>query len=216
MATRVSKVRSSRVPRRILHDACSIEGTFADAHLTDAIKQLAADSGTDPKVKRQLVSVLIAWRRQFEGDPSMSHVANLYKSVPQTHSSVVHAKAAQEHQENEYERRKREEREAKEEAKRKSKQAKIDDKQRREDEERRRKDKGKRHEPFDFEKEKPNVLNSIAETSQAANNLINALTVSTAYFKWLCILTTHLSLLIPSTRACKRTRGCRNAWRRRN
>ena len=32
--------------------------------------------------------------------------------------------------------------------------------------------------PFNFEKEKPQILQTIAEASQAANNLVNALTVS--------------------------------------
>lgn len=114
----------------------------------------------------------------------MSLVANLYKSVPHSgsvsHSRVVQPAAAD--QEAEWERRRREEREAKEEAKRKSKEAKeaakMEEKRKREEELRQRmaKDKRKRP-PFDFEKEKPQILQAIAETSQAANNLVNALTV---------------------------------------
>jgi LAS seventeen-binding protein 5 len=46
--------------------------------LTDAIKQLAADSTTDQKVKKKLVAVLASWHSQFKDDPSMSVVAGLY------------------------------------------------------------------------------------------------------------------------------------------
>lgn len=118
----------------------------------------------------------------------MTLVANLYKSVSPNARSSQNTSALQsmtgnigaELQENEADRRRREERDAKEEAKRKAKQAKVDEKARREEEARRRANQGKtkKRTPFDFEKEKPNVLNSIAETSQAANNLVNALTVS--------------------------------------
>ncbi|EJD03661.1 uncharacterized protein FOMMEDRAFT_82732 [Fomitiporia mediterranea MF3/22] len=144
--------------------------TFADGQLTDAIKNLVADPGTDPKVKRKLISVLGSWHRQFEGTPSMSLVANLYKSVP-------HAAPAKATMylgvpvESDYERRKREEREAKEEAKRKAK----EEKRRKEEEARQRK--RRQREPFVFEKEKPQILQAIAETSQASNNLVNALTL---------------------------------------
>lgn len=114
----------------------------------------------------------------------MSLVANLYKSVPHS-GSVSHSRIAQPgivEQESEWERRRREEREAKEDSKRKAKEAKevakAEEKRRKEEELRQRtvKDKRKRP-PFDFEKEKPVILQSIAETSQAANNLVNALTV---------------------------------------
>ena len=125
----------------------------------------------------------------------MTLVANLYKSVPHGRSGTAQSSNAlqamtgnigAELAESEAERRRREEREAKEEAKRRAKQAKVDEKMRREEESRRKldqqgkdkdRDRAKRRAPFDFEKEKPNVLNSIAETSQAANNLVNALTV---------------------------------------
>ena len=56
--------------------------TFADGQLTDAIKHIASDPSTDARVRKKLVSVLASWHRQFEGDPKMSLVANLYRSVP--------------------------------------------------------------------------------------------------------------------------------------
>lgn len=126
-----------------------------------------ADPTTDPKVKRKLIGVLGSWRRQFEGDPRMSLVANLYKATPRPAPPrpVVMP-------ENGYEQRKREEREAKQEAKRKSKEEK-----RRKEEEARQRASRRNRPPFNFEKEKPQILQTVAETSQAANNLVNALTV---------------------------------------
>lgn len=135
---------------------------------------MVSDPTTDPMVKRKLVGVLMSWHKEFEGDPRMSLVANLYKSVPHVSSG----KATQP-QESEYERRKREEKEAKEEAKRKAK----EDKLKREEESRRAMQQKKKRPPFDFEKEKPLILQTIAEASQAANNLINALTASAFFAK---------------------------------
>ena len=52
-----------------------------DAQLIDAIKLLAADPGLEPKVRRKLTSVLASWYHEFKGDPSMSTIANLYKTT---------------------------------------------------------------------------------------------------------------------------------------
>ncbi|KAL5494963.1 hypothetical protein ACEPAI_425 [Sanghuangporus weigelae] len=142
--------------------------TFADGQLTDAIKNLVADPTTDPKVKRKLIGVLGSWHRQFEGNARMSLVANLYKSVP--HAAPPRPVVSP--VETDYERRKHEEREAKVEAKRKSKEEK-----RRKEEEARQRASRRNRPPFNFEKEKPQILQTIAETSQAANNLVNALTL---------------------------------------
>ena len=66
-------------------------------------------------MKRKLVSILAAWHKQFQNDPHMSPVANLYKSVPQARPAPTGPPP-----ESLYDKRKREEREAKE-AKRKAK-----------------------------------------------------------------------------------------------
>ncbi|CDO75490.1 hypothetical protein BN946_scf184935.g26 [Trametes cinnabarina] len=108
----------------------NFQTSFADHQLTDALKNLAADPGTD--------------------------------------------------QDTEYLERKRREEEAKkkrEEEKRKAKEEK--ERRKREEEERRRKaaqPKTKRK-PFNFEQEKPQILTAIANASQAANNLVNAMTL---------------------------------------
>ncbi|KAJ8083739.1 hypothetical protein PM082_002505 [Marasmius tenuissimus] len=69
----------------------------------------------------------------------------------------------------------------KDEAKRKAKQEKEEarERQRREEEERRKqKNKPKtKRQPFNFEQEKPKVLGSIVEASQASSNLVNAITL---------------------------------------
>lgn len=50
---------------------------------------LANDSGTDPKVKKKLLSVLASWHQQFKDDPSMSFVANLFGQVRPHHAAPV-------------------------------------------------------------------------------------------------------------------------------
>lgn len=142
--------------------------TFADGQLTDAIKHLVTDPGTDQHVKRKLISILIAWHKQFQNDPHMSLVANLYKTVPSSRPVPVNTGPPPE---SAYDKRKREEKEAKE-SKRK---AKEEERLKRE-QELARAQRNKRT-PFNFEKEKPQILQAIAETSQSANNLLNALTV---------------------------------------
>lgn len=166
--------------------------TFADGQMTDAIKQLATDPTTDLKVKKKLMSVLASWHAQFKDDPSMSLVAGLYKqykpadrrsrSRDVTHDADVQAMLRQQAETD----KRKKEKEEKEAAKRNAKEAARDAKEKaRRDEEkarkdaeeaRRRKNRPKRA-PFDFEKEKPQILTTIANTSQAANNLVNAITL---------------------------------------
>lgn len=105
--------------------------TFADGQLTDAIKHLATDPGTDPKVKRKLLSVLSSWNNQFKSDPSMALVAGLYKqyrpverrSHQQSNAEMdqIFAKMSLNEKEVERKRKEKEEREA---AKRKAKENK--------------------------------------------------------------------------------------------
>lgn len=145
--------------------------TFADGQLTDTIRHLVIDPGTDQRVKRKLVSILLAWHKQFQNEPSMSPVANLYKIVPSSRPAPPPVPPV----ESAYDKRKRDEREAKE-AKKK---AKEEERLKREQEMREKEARARRSKrpPFDFEKEKPQILQAIAETSQCANNLVNALTV---------------------------------------
>ncbi|KAJ6503307.1 hypothetical protein C8R47DRAFT_197970 [Mycena vitilis] len=148
--------------------------TFADGQLTDTLKNLANDSNTDKKVKKKLLLVLASWQDQFKTDSSMTIVAGLYKQVRHDRTERSHQLETLGLPDVEAL-----EREAKKKAKQEREQAK--ERQRLEEAERRRKEKERKNRPkrapFDFQKEKPLVLGSIVEASQASSNLVNAITL---------------------------------------
>lgn len=153
--------------------------------MTDALKNLSNDSGADKRVKKKLLIVLGSWREQYKDDPSMSNVAGLYKHCrgegrrieQQEMANLVGLNVSEE------EKRRTEKQEAK-------KKAKLERAKKEEDRH------NKKRVPFDFEKvnpvviaqsekkpdyhsqDKPKVLSSIVEASQASSNLVNAITVS--------------------------------------
>ncbi|KAG5654705.1 hypothetical protein H0H81_007461 [Sphagnurus paluster] len=154
--------------------------TFAtDGHLTDALKNMSADSNVDQRVRKKLMLVLASWRDQFQSDPSMAPIAGLYKQCSretrrrsnQEVMSVVNYPA---------EDTKRIE---KEDAKARARKEKEQVKARKLEEERQRRLRQNQERrtppraPFVFEKEKPKVLASIADASQASSNLSNAITL---------------------------------------
>ncbi|KAF9566102.1 hypothetical protein CPC08DRAFT_128322 [Agrocybe pediades] len=146
-------------------------GTFADGHMTDAIRLIANDPSTDRRVKKKLILVLGSWRDRYKDDPSMAVVAGLYsqcrvdsKQVA-NHQEIVNLMGLSQSAE---EKKRREKQEAKLKAK------KEKEERARKEEENRRKTK---RVPFDFEKDKPKVLASIVEGSQASSNLVNAITL---------------------------------------
>ncbi|CAA7265956.1 unnamed protein product [Cyclocybe aegerita] len=147
------------------------QSTFADGHLTDAIKHLANDYNTDKRVKKKVLLVLASWREQYKDDPSMSTVAGLYRQCrgaerrPVGQQELAHMMGLSTTPE---EKRKSE----KEEAKKLAKQREKEEEARRLEEA-----KKKKRVPFDFEKDKPKVLASIVEGSQASSNLVNAITL---------------------------------------
>lgn len=166
--------------------------------LTDALKHLATDSSVDSQVKKKTIQVLASWHQQFKDDPGMNYVANLYttvKPVRERPKSVGVEPAPRTSSDGTYweERRKRE---AEDEAKRRDekaarKAAEEDAKRKaREEKERERLDKIRKEEEakkaknrpprrrFDYEKEKPIIVTSIANASQASSNLVNAITVN--------------------------------------
>ncbi|THH00672.1 hypothetical protein EW026_g1887 [Hermanssonia centrifuga] len=169
------------------------QSSFADNQLTDAIRALATDSTTDPKVKRKLVSVLASWHAQFKDDPSMSLVANLFNLVKPHPPPSRAPKPVEEDMyqidsaglglgESYEERRRKEERERREkkdEEKRKAKEAKEAEKLLRlkKLEEEKRKKSAPKRKPFNFEEEKSQVLTAIANATTATNNLVNAITL---------------------------------------
>ncbi|KAI0308191.1 hypothetical protein B0F90DRAFT_1621443 [Multifurca ochricompacta] len=151
------------------------QSTFADGQLTDALKNLATDSSTDPKVKKKVLAVLASWSRQFKDDRSAAGIASLYRQVkpaePPRRSEVDREAMAEREREAEQKRRE------KDDAKRKAKEERF----KIEEEARRQKAASKiasnARKQFDFEREKPQVLTSIANASSAANNLVNAITL---------------------------------------
>ncbi|KZV87756.1 hypothetical protein EXIGLDRAFT_767437 [Exidia glandulosa HHB12029] len=148
--------------------------TFSDDRLIDAIRNLATDPSTDIRVKKKLMSVLASWHRQFKDDPSMKTIANLYKtckSDSRVDSAVVQGLllADPKDMERQKEERRRKRKEEEDARRREKEEAKRKERERRERANR------PRRPPFNFEKEKPEILTSIANASQASNNLVNAI-----------------------------------------
>ncbi|KIM47793.1 hypothetical protein M413DRAFT_22397 [Hebeloma cylindrosporum] len=147
------------------------QNTFADGHMTDALKNLSNDAGADKRVKKKLIMVLGSWREQYKDDPSMSTVAGLYKHCRGEGRRVGEQELAVLMGLNLSEEEKR--RTQKQEAKKKAK-SERGQRTKREEEDRQNK---KKAPPFNFEKDKPKVLSSIVEGSQASSNLVNAITL---------------------------------------
>ncbi|KAH7101718.1 hypothetical protein BKA62DRAFT_174198 [Auriculariales sp. MPI-PUGE-AT-0066] len=165
-------------PRSRDMNSCSLAraASFMDDRLVEAIRGLHSDPSTDVRVKKKLISVLASWHRQFKDDPSMKTIANLYTACkndnkPDPH--IVEGIMLQDQKQlqaqrdaKEAARRKREEDEA---ARKKAK----EDAKRKEREQRERANRPKRP-PFNFEKEKPQIITAIATAAQASTNLNNA------------------------------------------
>ncbi|KAI6153778.1 hypothetical protein BKA82DRAFT_358585 [Pisolithus tinctorius] len=158
-----------------------------DHQLVDALKQLASDPYADSEVRRKLAKVLSGWSVQYKGEPFLSHIASVYAQYEDLHRPSQQQAPGGNRTEvdkmlhnawlssdgAEQKKKDKEAKEAKEEAKRKAKQEKAEAKRRAEEEARRSKDRSRRR--FDFDKEKPQIINSIANASQASSNLINAM-----------------------------------------
>jgi LAS seventeen-binding protein 5 len=149
-------------------------------------------------VKKKTLQVLLSWQEQFKDDPGMVYVSRLYKSVkPDQPKRADPAVAAEQRRRQEAEselrrrsaeleareKRLREQQEAKEAAlvKERERQERME-KARKEEETRKaakNKNKGKPapKRKWDYEKEKPLILQSIAAASQSSSNLVNAITV---------------------------------------
>ncbi|KAI6031560.1 hypothetical protein BKA83DRAFT_4202239 [Pisolithus microcarpus] len=158
-----------------------------DHQLVDALKQLASDSYTDSEVRGKLAKVLSGWSVQYKGDASLSHVASLYTQCEDLHRSSQHwlwneqvrmsigccrtpgcPPTVQSRK-----RRTRRRRKRKRQPSAKLNRRNAEAKRKAEEETRRSKDQLRRR--FDFDKEKPQIINSIANASQASSNLINAM-----------------------------------------
>jgi len=142
-------------------------GSFADGQLTDALKHLATDYTTDPKVRKKVLAVLASWSRQFKDDRGAAGIAGLYRQVKPAGSEANREALVE--RERESEKRRKE----KEEAKRKAKEKRLEKAQSKKAASRT----ATSRKQFNFEQEKPQVLTAIANASSAANNLVNAITL---------------------------------------
>ncbi|KAJ3910077.1 hypothetical protein F5879DRAFT_984130 [Lentinula edodes] len=147
--------------------------SFADGQLTDALRQIAGDRTADKRVQKKLKLVLISWHEQFKTDPSMRSVSELYhmcRDIQPAKPAIDPIEVEAAHRRAEKEEAKRKAKSEKEEARKKEEAERLKQKQM--------KNRPKRA-PFNFEQEKPKVLSSIVEASQASSNLVNAITVIT-------------------------------------
>ncbi|KAK4055658.1 hypothetical protein OIV83_000204 [Microbotryomycetes sp. JL201] len=151
--------------------------TFANERLVERIKIMAGDPHTDERVKKKLMSVLGSWYRQFHDDPRMSLVAGLYQACGGGKKSRSAATEAYERQQAKYEQEARERAERKQQLKEQERQRLAKEKEDKEKEKAKRKAQtGRtRRPPFNFEAEKPKIMQSVGTGTQSAQALVNAL-----------------------------------------
>lgn len=94
-------------------------GSFADGQLTDALKHLATDHTTDPKVRKKVLAVLASWSKQFKDDRGTAGIAGLYRQVKPAGSEANREALAASERDREGEKRRKEKEEAKRQAKEK-------------------------------------------------------------------------------------------------
>ncbi|RXW22559.1 hypothetical protein EST38_g3297 [Candolleomyces aberdarensis] len=145
-----------------------LEAAFSDGHLTDALKLIGFEATVDKRVKKKLLLVLSSWKEQYADDPSMALIAGLYKQcrISERKEKERYNLMGLTHEMDKKTTTKMQEKEEKRLAKEKA----------RLEEEERRKNKNKpKRVPFNFERDKPKIVESISEASQASSNLINAI-----------------------------------------
>ncbi|KAK4057873.1 hypothetical protein OIO90_001092 [Microbotryomycetes sp. JL221] len=145
--------------------------TFADERLVDRIKVMAGDPHTDERVKKKLMGVLGSWYRQFKDEPRMSQVAGLFGACGGGKKSRSAATEAYERQQAKYEQEARERAERKAQLKAKEKEDKEKEKAAR----RKAQATRTRRPPFNFQQEKPKIMQSVGTGTQSAQALVNAL-----------------------------------------
>jgi len=151
-----------------------------DGQLTDALKLIGSDAIGNKRVKKKLVLLLSAWREQYKDDPAMAYFANLYKQCRVSErrnvdSEVYNLLGTPTTDEDPRKAEKAKAKEEKEEKKRAKAKAKADEETRRR-EAAANATRTKRA-MFNFERDKPKVLESIVEASRASSDLINAITL---------------------------------------
>ncbi|KAE8224626.1 hypothetical protein CF319_g2509 [Tilletia indica] len=155
--------------------------SFADERLVHTIKLTSSDPLIDLSVRKKLMRLLYSWALQFKKDPQMHTVSTLYtacgggqKSAAQLRSEaselVRKREEAAEKEQRERGERKAAERRSKQEEKDQALAKKMQDKERA---------KNRANRPaastFNFEKEKPVIQTTLAQSQQLSTALVNAL-----------------------------------------
>ncbi|KAF7784048.1 hypothetical protein Agabi119p4_213 [Agaricus bisporus var. burnettii] len=154
---------------------------FSDSQFLDVLSGILLDEYINKRVKKKLTVVLLAWQDQFKDDSEMAAFQRLYSQVKGknhrlSNDMMMNYVTEQKEKDAKKEKEKREAREAR---KREEAEERERIKKEKEMEKERSKKDGRKTETrkrlFDFEKDKPKVMNSIVEASQASSNLINAI-----------------------------------------
>jgi len=169
---------------------------YIDDQLIDALKHVASDPSTESRVRKVLNAIAASWNTEFKGDSSIADLyrecraANRRSQGPSSNSADVDKTLQAAGLYSDSAEQKRREKDEKEAARRKLKRDKAEAKRRAEEEARR--SKGRSRRPFNFEavggvvqwkqriysrslQDRPQIVTSIANASQASYNLINAM-----------------------------------------
>ena len=144
----------------VLNCGARFQATFANERLVDRIRLSAGDPTTDTRVKKKLMLVLAGWHREFKDDPRMQLVAGLYHSCGGGAAARARNAASEAY---EQQRRRQEEEAGLRAARRLEKEEQMAQKERA----KRAKQRGRRP-PFNFEAEKPRIMNQVAQSTQSA------------------------------------------------
>nr|CDI52714.1 possible membrane trafficking adapter protein [Melanopsichium pennsylvanicum 4] len=143
--------------------------TFANDQLVDRIKIMSQDQLVDASVRKLLMRVLLSWHQQFKDDPSMKMVAGLY------HACGGGKKSEQQRKNEAAEAYRKLQEKQRIEAQIRSDRKAAEAIQKEEDKKSKLRRKGAKRPAFDFEQEKPAILQSLAISQQVATALVNAL-----------------------------------------
>lgn len=144
--------------------------TFANDQLVDRIKIMSQDQLVDASVRRLLMRVLLSWHQQFKNDPSMKMVAGLYAACGGGKKSEAQKKNEAAEAYRKLQEKQRIEAQIRSDRKAAEQLQKEEDKKNK-----LRSKKGVKRPTFNFEQEKPAILQSLAISQQVATALVNAL-----------------------------------------
>ncbi|MCO5583342.1 hypothetical protein L7F22_037252 [Adiantum nelumboides] len=147
------------------------QSSFADERLVERIKVMSQDPLVDASVRKKLMRMLLVWKHLYSKEPTMRIPAGLYSACGGGRKSDAQMKseAAEAY-------RKRKQLEDRDRQVRMDR--KAAERMQKEEDARRAKDskkKGGGRTTFDFEKEKPIILSTLATSQQSATSLVNAL-----------------------------------------